>query len=169
LEPEVITRAVRPFEVHPDDCMAVGGGIRVANGSKIVGGRVVEPGVSWRGVGATQVLEYLRGFFATRIAWSELNGLLIVSGTFGVFRRDLLVGFRRYHAIDLARLTARGFAGAVWFRPPLAWWRLQATVLAHRPPARLGHDPTWRGDPRAAGRGRGSLDPIAGTAARFGV
>ncbi|MBV9415318.1 MAG: glycosyltransferase family 2 protein, partial [Solirubrobacterales bacterium] len=45
-----------------------------------------------RGVGATQVLEYLRGFFATRIAWSELNGLLIVSGAFGVFRRDLLIG-----------------------------------------------------------------------------
>jgi cellulose synthase/poly-beta-1,6-N-acetylglucosamine synthase-like glycosyltransferase len=37
------------------------------------------------------VLEYLRGFFATRIAWSEMNGLLIISGAFGVFRRDLLV------------------------------------------------------------------------------
>ncbi|MBV9417792.1 MAG: glycosyltransferase family 2 protein, partial [Solirubrobacterales bacterium] len=60
LEPEAITRSVRPFEVHPDHCMAVGGGIRVANGSKIVGGRVVTPGVS-RGVGATQILEYLRG------------------------------------------------------------------------------------------------------------
>jgi cellulose synthase/poly-beta-1,6-N-acetylglucosamine synthase-like glycosyltransferase len=92
LEPQAITRAVRPFEVHPDSCMAVGGGIRVANGSRIVDGQVVSPTVSWRrGVGATQVLEYLRGFFATRIAWSEMNGLLIISGAFGVFRRDLLV------------------------------------------------------------------------------
>ena len=91
LEPQAITCAVRPFEVHPDTCVAVGGGIRVANGSRIVGGRVVAPGVSWRGVGATQVLEYLRGFFATRIAWSEMNGMLIISGAFGVFRRDLLV------------------------------------------------------------------------------
>ena len=92
LEPDAITRSVRPFEVHPDTCMAVGGGIRVANGSRIVGGRVVTPGVSGRrGVGATQVLEYLRGFFATRIAWSEMNGLLIISGAFGVFRRDLLI------------------------------------------------------------------------------
>jgi cellulose synthase/poly-beta-1,6-N-acetylglucosamine synthase-like glycosyltransferase len=92
LEPDAITRAIRPFEVHPDTCLAAGGGVRVANGSRIVDGRVVAPGVSWRGVGTTQVLEYLRGFFATRIAWSEMNGLLIISGAFGVFRRDLLVG-----------------------------------------------------------------------------
>jgi cellulose synthase/poly-beta-1,6-N-acetylglucosamine synthase-like glycosyltransferase len=92
LDPEAITRSIRPFEVHPDSCMAAGGGIRVANGSRIVGGRVVTPAVSGRrGIGATQVLEYLRGFFATRIAWSEMNGLLIISGAFGVFRRDLLV------------------------------------------------------------------------------
>jgi cellulose synthase/poly-beta-1,6-N-acetylglucosamine synthase-like glycosyltransferase len=92
LDREAVSRSIRPFEVHPDTCMAAGGGIRVANGSRIVGGRVVTPAVSGRrGVGATQVLEYLRGFFATRIAWSELNGLLIISGAFGMFRRDLLV------------------------------------------------------------------------------
>jgi cellulose synthase/poly-beta-1,6-N-acetylglucosamine synthase-like glycosyltransferase len=98
LEPDAITRSVRPFEVHPDTCMAAGGGIRVANGSTIAGGRVVAPGVAWKGVGATQVLEYMRGFSATRIAWSQMNGLLIVSGAFGVFRRDVLValgGFSR--------------------------------------------------------------------------
>jgi cellulose synthase/poly-beta-1,6-N-acetylglucosamine synthase-like glycosyltransferase len=91
LEPDAITRAVVPFEVHPDQCMAVGGGIRVANGSKIVDGCLVATGISKQGVGATQVLEYMRGFSATRIAWSELNGLLLVSGAFGVFQRDLLV------------------------------------------------------------------------------
>jgi cellulose synthase/poly-beta-1,6-N-acetylglucosamine synthase-like glycosyltransferase len=102
LEPDAITRSVRPFEIHPDSCVAAGGGIRVANGSRIVGGRVVAPGVSWRrGVGATQVLEYLRGFFATRIAWSELNGLLIISGAFGVFRRDLLVALGGFSSATL--------------------------------------------------------------------
>jgi cellulose synthase/poly-beta-1,6-N-acetylglucosamine synthase-like glycosyltransferase len=102
LEPDAITRSVRPFEVHPDTCMAVGGGIRVANGSRIVGGRVVAPGVSWRGgVGTTQVLEYLRGFYATRIAWSEMNGMLIISGAFGVFRRDLLVALGGFSSATL--------------------------------------------------------------------
>jgi len=290
LEADAITRSVRPFEVHPDTCMAAGGGIRVANGSSIVGGRVVAPGVSWRrGVGATQVLEYLRGFFATRIAWSRMNGLLIISGAFGVFRRDLLlalgglssatlgedmeltmrihhllrpqwkearvefvpdavcwteapgtigglrsqrirwhaglldnlrmhwrmlgrprfgaagtfampymvlfeaveplveivgfaivitliiensinwtylaafflvavltgevlsatallieeVGFTRYHAKDLARLTAWGVVEALWFRPVLAWWRFKATLLAL-----IGRRPGWGTIPR---------------------
>jgi cellulose synthase/poly-beta-1,6-N-acetylglucosamine synthase-like glycosyltransferase len=110
LEPEAITRAVRPFEVHPDTCMAVGGDIRVANGSKIVGGRVVTPGVAWRGVGATQVLEYLRGFLGTRIAWSEINGMLIISGAFGVFQRDLLValgGFSSHTLGEDMEMTMR--------------------------------------------------------------
>jgi cellulose synthase/poly-beta-1,6-N-acetylglucosamine synthase-like glycosyltransferase len=110
LEPDAITRSVRPFEVHPDSCMAAGGGIRVANGSRIAGGRVVAPGVAWRGVGATQVLEYMRGFSATRIAWSKLNGLLIISGAFGVFRRDVLValgGFSRETLGEDMEMTMR--------------------------------------------------------------
>jgi cellulose synthase/poly-beta-1,6-N-acetylglucosamine synthase-like glycosyltransferase len=101
LEPDAIKRAVRPFEVHPDHCMAVGGDIRVANGSTIVGGRVVAPGVAWQGVGATQVLEYLRGFLGTRIAWSELNGMLIISGAFGVFRRDALIALGGFSGATL--------------------------------------------------------------------
>jgi cellulose synthase/poly-beta-1,6-N-acetylglucosamine synthase-like glycosyltransferase len=110
LEPDAITRSVRPFEVHPDSCMAAGGGIRVANGSRIAGGRVVTPGVAWRGVGATQVLEYMRGFSATRIAWSKLNGLLIISGAFGVFRRDVLIalgGFSRETLGEDMEMTMR--------------------------------------------------------------
>jgi cellulose synthase/poly-beta-1,6-N-acetylglucosamine synthase-like glycosyltransferase len=50
----------------------------------------VTPGVTARGIGATQVLEYLRGFLGSRIAWSETNGMLIISGAFDVFRRDVL-------------------------------------------------------------------------------
>jgi cellulose synthase/poly-beta-1,6-N-acetylglucosamine synthase-like glycosyltransferase len=65
--------------------------VRVVNASTVVAGRVVEPGVSRRGIEATQVLEYLRGFLGTRIAWSRMNGLAIVSGGFGVFRRDTLI------------------------------------------------------------------------------
>src|SRR5262249_28463191 len=101
LEPQAITHAVRPFEIHPDSCMAVGGGIRVANGSRIVGGRVVTPGVSGGGLGSTQGLEYLRGFRGTGIAWSEMNGLLIISGAFGVFRRDVLVALGGFSSATL--------------------------------------------------------------------
>ncbi|HXV56775.1 MAG TPA: glycosyltransferase [Gaiellaceae bacterium] len=98
LEPDAIARALRPFEEHPDDCVAAAGNVRVVNASEIAEGRVVAPRVSPSGLEATQVLEYLRGFLGVRIAWSRVNGLAIVSGAFGLFRRDTLVavgGFLR--------------------------------------------------------------------------
>jgi cellulose synthase/poly-beta-1,6-N-acetylglucosamine synthase-like glycosyltransferase len=56
------------------------------------------------------------------------------------------IGFRRYRAADLARLTAWGFVESLWFRPALAWWRLQATVLAL-----IGRRPGWGVIPRGEG------------------
>jgi cellulose synthase/poly-beta-1,6-N-acetylglucosamine synthase-like glycosyltransferase len=50
---------------------------------------MTRPRVPVRGTEATQVAEYLRSFLSSRIAWSRMNGLLIISGAFGVFRRDL--------------------------------------------------------------------------------
>jgi len=43
-----------------------------------------------------QVIEYLRAFFGTRTGWSALNGLLIVSGAFGLFRRDAVIAVGGY-------------------------------------------------------------------------
>jgi cellulose synthase/poly-beta-1,6-N-acetylglucosamine synthase-like glycosyltransferase len=51
---------------------------------------VTSPRVAHYGLEASQTCEYLRGFLGSRIGWSRLNGLLVISGAFGVFRRDLL-------------------------------------------------------------------------------
>jgi cellulose synthase/poly-beta-1,6-N-acetylglucosamine synthase-like glycosyltransferase len=91
LEPDAIRQVIRPYEVYPESCVGVGGAIRIVNGSTIEEGRVDRSKVVTNGVVATQVLEYLRGFMSARIAWAKLNGLLIISGAFGVFRRDLLL------------------------------------------------------------------------------
>ncbi|MGH3020803.1 MAG: glycosyltransferase family 2 protein [Gaiellaceae bacterium] len=110
LEPDAVARALRPFEEHPDDCVAAGGNIRVVNASKVVEGHVVEPRVPWTGFAATQVIEYLRGFLGTRIAWSRLNGVALVSGAFGVFRRDTLLaagGFLRSSLGEDLEVTVR--------------------------------------------------------------
>ena len=78
------------FARDPDDTIAVGGNIRIANGALIEGNVVVEPRIPTGGTEASQTAEYLRSFLGGRIAWSRMNGLLIISGAFGVFRRDLL-------------------------------------------------------------------------------
>ena len=55
------------------------------------------------------------------------------------------IGFRRYRALDLLRLTAWGLVESMWFRPPMAWWRLKATVLAL-----IDRRPGWGTIPRGA-------------------
>jgi cellulose synthase/poly-beta-1,6-N-acetylglucosamine synthase-like glycosyltransferase len=71
LEPDALTRVAEEFARDPDNVAGVGGTIRTTNGSR-------------------QTAEYFRSFFGDRIAWSALNGLLIISGAFGAFRRDLV-------------------------------------------------------------------------------
>jgi len=91
LEQDALSRIGEVFATDPDDVVAVGGTIRIANGAVIENNAVTRPRVSPTGVEATQTAEYLRGFLGGRIAWSRLNGLLIISGAFGVFRRDLVL------------------------------------------------------------------------------
>jgi cellulose synthase/poly-beta-1,6-N-acetylglucosamine synthase-like glycosyltransferase len=96
LEEHSLTRMVLPFLEDPDT-IAVGGIVRIANGCTVESGRIVKVGIPSSRLARFQVVEYLRAFLAGRVAWSLVNGLLIVSGAFGLFRRDVLVeagGFR---------------------------------------------------------------------------
>jgi cellulose synthase/poly-beta-1,6-N-acetylglucosamine synthase-like glycosyltransferase len=96
LEEHALTRAVLPF-LEDGDTIAAGGIIRIANGCTVVAGRVTDVALPRNMLAAFQVVEYLRAFLATRVAHSWINGLLIISGAFGLFRRDAVVeagGFR---------------------------------------------------------------------------
>jgi cellulose synthase/poly-beta-1,6-N-acetylglucosamine synthase-like glycosyltransferase len=89
LDRDALARVVEVFASDPDRVVAVGGTVRIANGGRIEDGVMMRPRVPLHGTEASQVAEYLRSFMASRIAWARLNGLLIISGAFGVFRRDL--------------------------------------------------------------------------------
>jgi cellulose synthase/poly-beta-1,6-N-acetylglucosamine synthase-like glycosyltransferase len=91
LEPDALQRIGEVFAADPDNLAAVGGTIRIANSAVIENNEVTVPHVPRRAVEATQTAEYLRGFVGGRPAWSAVNGLLIISGAFGVFRRDLIL------------------------------------------------------------------------------
>jgi cellulose synthase/poly-beta-1,6-N-acetylglucosamine synthase-like glycosyltransferase len=96
LEEHALSRAVLPFLENPDT-VAAGGIIRIVNGSRVERGRVVDVGLPGNLLAGLQVVEYLRAFLAGRIAQSALKVLLIVSGAFGVFKRDAVIragGFR---------------------------------------------------------------------------
>jgi cellulose synthase/poly-beta-1,6-N-acetylglucosamine synthase-like glycosyltransferase len=90
LERDALKRVGEVFAADPDNVVAAGGNIRVANGAVIEKNAVAVPHVARGGTEASQTGEYLRSFLGARIAWSAMNGLAIISGAFGVFRRDLV-------------------------------------------------------------------------------
>jgi cellulose synthase/poly-beta-1,6-N-acetylglucosamine synthase-like glycosyltransferase len=92
-----LLRVVRPFLEDPDRVIAVGGQVRVANGCRVERGRVIQPHLPQNVLAAFQVVEYLRAFVASRLGLSAMNNLLILSGVFSLFRKDVVIevgGFR---------------------------------------------------------------------------
>lgn len=87
LDQDALITASLPFVERPDLTVGVGGIIRVANGSEIEAGHVAEVHLPRNGIAMFQTVEYLRAFLAARTGWSLFNGLLIISGALGVFRR----------------------------------------------------------------------------------
>jgi cellulose synthase/poly-beta-1,6-N-acetylglucosamine synthase-like glycosyltransferase len=139
LEEHALTRAVLPFLEDPRT-VAAGGIIRIANGCRVEDGRVVDVGLPKGAIAMFQVAEYLRAFLAGRVAQSVANGLLIVSGAFGIFRRDHVLragGFRTDTVGEdmeiIVRLhrqcRERGEPYRIVFRPdPVCWTEVPESV-----------------------------------------
>lgn len=107
---ECLLRAMRHVVEDRERVVAVGGNIRPVNGSKVNRGRVVETHMPRNMLERIQVLEYIRSFIAARPGWSRINGLLLISGAFGIFRRDVIAavgGFRKGHLGEDMDLTMR--------------------------------------------------------------
>lgn len=90
LERDALTRVVRPF-LEDARTIAAGGIIRIANGCTIEGGAVTEVRLPRNLVARFQVLEYLRAFLVGRMGWDAVQGNLIISGAFGIFRRSTVI------------------------------------------------------------------------------
>src|SRR3977135_1155606 len=101
LERDALLRIMLPILATPKRVVAVGGIIRVLNGSEIEAGHLRRVRLPRKSIEVIQVIEYLRAFLIGREAWGQGNMLTIISGAFGVFRTDLVraVGGYRPHAI----------------------------------------------------------------------
>ncbi|MBM3602096.1 MAG: glycosyltransferase family 2 protein [Alphaproteobacteria bacterium] len=96
LEPDALLRAVRPFVDDPERMIAVGGTIRIVNGSTVRAGKVVEVGLPRHILPLFQTVEYLRAYLMARLALSRLGILILISGAFGIFRRSAAVAVGGY-------------------------------------------------------------------------
>ncbi|HXG72846.1 MAG TPA: glycosyltransferase [Gemmatimonadaceae bacterium] len=143
IEPDALLRLARPFLLG-EKVAAVGGTIRVANGSAIEGGRVLMPRVDARWLPGIQTVEYLRSFLFGRLAWNRLGGGLIISGAFGLFRQEHLLAIGGYQTESVAEdldvvvrlheyLRGKGSSDRVTFIPdPVAWTEVPVTLRVLR-------------------------------------
>lgn len=95
LDKDSLLKLAKPFlESYGKRIIATGGVVRIANQCIIKNGRLVEVNVPDVMLPRIQVLEYLRAFLLGRMAWGRLDGLLLISGAFGAFDKEiaLLVG-----------------------------------------------------------------------------
>jgi cellulose synthase/poly-beta-1,6-N-acetylglucosamine synthase-like glycosyltransferase len=97
LQRDSLQKVIQPFLDDPST-IAVGGTVRIANGCEVRGGFVERIRLPQRKLALFQIVEYLRAFLFGRLGWSPLNALLIVSGAFGLFRKEAVIsvgGYRR--------------------------------------------------------------------------
>jgi cellulose synthase/poly-beta-1,6-N-acetylglucosamine synthase-like glycosyltransferase len=90
LQQDSLKRLARPM-LEDETVIAAGGSVRLVNGCRVSGGFLEEVGLPNRLLPLMQVVEYLRAFLFGRMGWVPLNALLIISGTFGLFRKELVV------------------------------------------------------------------------------
>ncbi len=95
LEGNALLRITRPFLEHPET-VAVGGIVRIANGCRVEHGQITDIGLSGNPLVIFQHVEYLRAFLFGRVGWSALGALLIISGAFGVFKRQAVLDVGGY-------------------------------------------------------------------------
>jgi len=139
IEGDGLQRMVRPF-LYATDVVATGGTIRVVNGSEVKFGRIVQARVTTHALAGIQVVEYLRAFLFGRLGWNRLGGNIIISGAFGLFRRESVVNAGGYlHdtvgedmelVLRLKRLSyEQDSPGTIAFVPdPVAWTEVPESI-----------------------------------------
>ena len=71
--------------------------MRISNDVELNGSRVKKYRLPKNLLACMQVLEYDRSFLASRILFDKFNGSLIISGAFGMFKKDLVIAVGGYN------------------------------------------------------------------------
>lgn len=95
LQYDSLKKIIAPI-LERQDIAACGGLIRISNDIEFENGRVKKYRMPKNMLASMQVLEYDRSFFASRIMLDGFNGNLIISGAFGLFKKELVVAVGGY-------------------------------------------------------------------------
>lgn len=87
---DALQKMIKPFlEITDKKVIAAGGVIRISNSCIVKEGKLHAINFPDKLIEQGQILEYIRAFLLGRMAWSRLNGLLVISGAFGLFDKKI--------------------------------------------------------------------------------
>ena len=95
LQHDSLRRIAQPV-LEDGKVVAVGGIVRISNDVELENGRVKRYRLPRSILAFMQVLEYDRSFLASRILFDRFNGSLIISGAFGLFKKDTVIAVGGY-------------------------------------------------------------------------
>ena len=90
LQYDSLKKIVAPV-LEEENVVAVGGTVRPCNDVTLKDGKVVKYRLPRNILACMQLLEYDRSFLASRILFDHFNGSLIISGAFGMFKKETVI------------------------------------------------------------------------------
>lgn len=91
LAKDTLLKLIKPFLDSHRRVIATGATLRIVNSCKIDEGELIEVKPPTKLLPRFQEMEYIRSFVLGRMAWSKINGLLIVSGGLGLFDKEIAI------------------------------------------------------------------------------
>lgn len=155
LDPDALLVVAKPFSDDPLRVVATGGVIRAVNGCRVVAGRVVDVRMPRETLARIQVVEYLRAFLLGRTGWSRARSLLLISGAFGLFRRDVVVtaggldpdcigeDFELVMRIHRQMIREKREYRVVFVAEPVSWTEVPVTAAVLASQRRRWHRGLW--------------------------
>ena len=145
IEPDSILRLVKPFLEEKDrKVIGTGGVIRIVNSCEVEKGHIREINLPDKILPRLQVLEYTRAFLLGRMAWSHLDGLMLISGAMGMFDRETVIKAGGYNVKTVGEdmelvLRMRRFMAeqktdyeVTYIPDPLCWTEVPSDVKSLR-------------------------------------
>ena len=96
LEDEALIKLASLTLDEETETPALGGNVLPINGCTIDRGQIAQKGLAENKLARFQTIEYIRSFMSGRLGWSYFNCLLIISGAFGLFRKERLINVGGY-------------------------------------------------------------------------
>lgn len=96
LEKDSYLKVMVPVIGNPNNVIATGGIVGVINGCKVNENKIEEIRYPKNILAGFQVVEYLRAFLFGRYAWTRLNALPLISGAFGLFKKEAILKINGY-------------------------------------------------------------------------